>query len=137
MKALRMLLALAVLLAAIVPSALLFEPARVMWGWRLWGALFLAAIFAAALFLVTRRIWPGKLRSLAVGALLAYAVWIGLLVAGDPPNDLQWFLAVTIFFIIPFSAPILVGAWFSSGIFLAAFAKPNNALQQTSENERG
>jgi len=138
MRALRILLALVILLAAIVPSGLLYAEAKDgnVWNWGLWGALFIAALLAAASFLFTRRKLPGSLLSLVVGALLTYVVWIGVLLALAPSGGLMW-LPIIVLVGIPYTAPIIAGAWFASGIFLAAFAKPNNALQQTSENERG
>jgi len=134
MRVLRVLLALGILSASIVPSGWLYANANDgnVWDWGLWRLLSVAAILAVASFLVTRRMCPGKLYSLAVGILLTYVVWLGILLALEP-SSLGW-LPVIVLFGIPYTAPILAGAWFSSGIFLVALAKPNNALQRTRED---
>jgi hypothetical protein len=121
MKLPRALLALAILAAGVPPSVLLYAANEdgSLWNWGLWRQLSMAALVAASSFLITRGAWPDELRSVVVGVLLTYGLWLGFLMAVDP-SSLMW-LAVIVIFGIPFTAPIMVGAWFASGLLLPLF----------------
>ena len=122
MKLPRALLALAILAAGVLPSVVLYASNEdgSLWNWGLWRQLSMAALAAASSFLITRSAWPDELRSVVVGVLLSYGLWLGFLMAVDP-SSLMW-LVVIVVFGIPFTAPIMVGAWFASGLLLPLFA---------------
>lgn len=90
----------------------------------LFGLMAVAAVTAFFVFAVSRRLSSSSVGQFAVGVLGCYASFLALLVialalTGEAAEALMW-MPVTVFFGIPFMAPLVVMAWLGSVLVFAA-----------------
>jgi len=91
-----------------------------LWNGALFVGVLLAAVVATAVFCGCRRFLSSRWARVLIGVSIIYCVWLAILLIGDPESGM-W-LPVIIIFGIPFTAPVLIAAWFSSGLFMSPVA---------------
>jgi hypothetical protein len=89
-----------------------------LWNGGLFVGVLLAAVVATAVFGACRRFLSSRWARIVTGVSITYCIWLAILLVGDPESGM-W-LPVIVIFGIPFTAPVLIGAWFSSDLFMSS-----------------
>jgi hypothetical protein len=88
-----------------------------LWNTGLLVGVLLAAVMATVVFGACRRSLSSRWARILSGVSITYCMWLAILLVGDPESGM-W-LPVIFIFGIPFTAPLLIGAWFSSEMFIS------------------